>query len=240
MSASRCRTWLVMSQGLVSKYDAGLAGPETEIIPLPVSRLVGPRDPKRLLRALRAREHDLLLLTSANAVTFVEPKQVAGWTAACVGIHTALAAERVGIDVAFVGRAGARALSSRLIDEAPAAQRLLFLRGRHALGGGPDRLRAAGRVVDEVEAYVLERNPDINAAVLAAPDPEQLVVGSPRAADILKEVLGDRFAERLSGARIVTLGMTTASHLARLGVEGATPTRLPGPEGVRQILAGSA
>lgn len=229
--------WLAMSEGLLSKYEAAFAERGARTVAVPVTRLVPPANIEALRSALRAREHDAVLLTSANAVAFIDPKLARGWPAVCVGLHTGRAAKQAGFDVVMVGARGAQVIAEQVVTEAPAIERVLFLRGRHALDIATHQLRSAGRVVHEVVAYTLDAHPDVEQRVADAPDPDAIVVGSPRAGDILLQALGGSFAPRLAAATFLSLGATTARHLRELGAETVRQAERPGPEGVAALLS---
>ncbi len=223
-----------MSETIVARYEAALAERGHHPIPLRVTRLVAP-DTKRLGQALRAREHDVVLLTSANGVAFVEPAWAAGWSAVAVGVLTANAAAAKGFDVVLVGHRGARAIAEQMLAEMPGVDRVLFLRGREALDTATRTLREAGRTVHEVVAYALDANPDTDRLVREAEDPEAVLVGSPRAADLLFHAL-TATGRRLDGVPFLALGATTARHLEELGADDVRTAARPGPDGVDALL----
>lgn len=231
---SRVRTvWLALSESLVDRYAPALADIGWTVVPMPVSRVEAPADPVRVRAALRAQEHDLVLLTSAHAMHEVDASAARGWSAVCVGAATARAAAEAGFDVVLAGTGTAAALAAQLITEAPGAERILWLRGRDARGDGAAQLRAAGRTVDEVEAYVMTPNDGLATSAAAAPAPEAVVVGSPRAADLLAAACGGT----LPTARLVALGATTDAHLRALAAADVVMSETPGPEGVAALLA---
>lgn len=235
MSAGAPVVWLALSEGLVARYDEALSEAGVATVALPVTRRIAP-DVAALKDALRAREHDVVLLTSANGVAFVDAAWARGWPAVCVGERTARAAREAGFDVVLVGSQGAEAIGQRLVSEMPAIERVLFLRGREARDAAPRMLRAAGRVVDEVVAYALDPHPGTGALLAGAPDPDAVLVGSPRAADLLFAAL-EGPDPRLDGVPFLALGATTARHLASLGVRDVRTSDRPGPDGVLALLA---
>ncbi len=229
--------WTAVTERLARRYGRVLEQHGCRPVWIPVTRLEPPRDPKKLAAALRTREHDVVLLTSANATAYLDPALTEGWSAVCVGLHTARAAREAGFDVVLVGRAGARAIADQMLREAPAIERVLFLRGRHALDITTKRLRAAARTVHEVVAYALEPHPDLARHVAEAPRPDAVLVGSPRAGDLLLEALGGAFGDRLQGARFIAMGATTATHLEELGAADVRVSERPGPEGVAALVS---
>jgi uroporphyrinogen-III synthase len=68
--------------------------------------------------------------------------------------------------------------------------------------------------------------PEALVALQEAP-PQVVLFASPRTAEAFLEAAGP---ERLSGARVVAIGPTTAGALARLGVEVAAVAERPTPE----------
>lgn len=231
--------WVALSQQLTGHYARTLHLPGWKPFPLHVSRAEpladtggAAADRSLLSRALRAREHDVVLLTSAHAARAVDPATAAGWSAACVGAATAAAAKNVGFDVVFSGTGTAEEMAHGLVAQAPGLERILWIRGQEALTAGAAVLRDAGVVVDEVIAYLLAARPDLRAAAASAPAPDAVLVGSPRGVDILRDALGGALPE----VAYLTLGPTTEAHLRGLGVADIHVAALPGPDGVAALL----
>ncbi|MGQ0737395.1 MAG: uroporphyrinogen-III synthase [Acidobacteriota bacterium] len=98
-----------------------------------------------------------------------------------------------------------------------------------------DRLREAGAIVDDVEAYrMTPRAPDAIARDWAAA-PDAVVIGSARVADVLVDVLGAGTLNALR--RVVALGQTTAAALGRLGIPCQIPSRADFTEVARLLAA---
>lgn len=170
--------WVALSQQLTGRYARALHRPGWKPHPLhvssaePMSEPGGAAGDRSLLsRALRAREHDVVLLTSAYAARAVDPATTSGWSAVCVGAATAAAAKNVGFDVVFSGTGTAEEMAHGLVAQAPGIDRILWIRGQEALTAGAAVLRDAGVVVDEVIAYLLAPRADLRAAAESAPAP---------------------------------------------------------------------
>lgn len=214
------RCWIVASDDAVGRWKPALEAAGVEVVPLVARRREPPRNVSAIHKALRAGAHDLVLLTSANAVAYIEPQDAKEWVAAAVGARTAHAAREIGFEVPFVGGAGAAQLAATLLDEDVGD--VLFLRGEEALDEASRILRAGGVAVDEIVAYRMRPEPTFPRAVASAPAPDTIVVGSPAAADLLLEAVAPP-----AGARWVALGPTTRAHLTGLGIEGVLCSASP-------------
>ncbi len=213
------RGWLVGTQRFVATWQPVLAeaGCPDALTALAVQEAVPPADPDALSRALRAGEHDLLLLTSPEALHFTKPKDVEGWAAACVGLRTAAAAEAAGVDVPFLVQGGAADLAALLLEDAPGLERVLFPCGVHHRREAVEVLRTGGVQVDLIEAYGMQTLPELDTIARGAPTPDWILVGSPRALDLLLEALGDQTPHAVT--KWLGLGATTVEHGARQGLQ---------------------
>ncbi len=237
MSTLDAPCWVVMSALQAERYVLHIEAAGRSAVPLAVTELRPPPDTSRLAAALKAREHDLALITSRHAPAFVEAAHAAGWQAACVGPASALAATERGFDVGFVGMRGAAELAQGLIENAPGVSRVLYLRGAVARAEATGILRAAGVTVDEVVAYDLRERPALASELSDAPEPACIVAGSPRAADLLPEALARLERGPALGPRALARGPTTAAHLTRLGFTRVEQVEHPGPEAVAERLS---
>jgi uroporphyrinogen-III synthase len=213
------RGWLVGTRRFVASWQPALVAARCSdaITALAVQEAVPPSDPDALSRALRARGHDLLLLTSPEALRFTQPKDVEGWAAACVGWRTAAAAEAAGVDVPFLVQGGAADLASLLLQDAPGLERVLFVCGAQHRMEAVEILRQGGVAVDLIEAYGMQTVPELDTIVRGVPTPDWILVGSPRALDLLLEALGDE--RPVAATKWLGLGATTVEHGAQLGLE---------------------
>jgi uroporphyrinogen-III synthase/uroporphyrinogen III methyltransferase/synthase len=187
--------------------------------------------------------YDWLILTSANTVrTLAERVDFLGFPlsqpthlqVAAIGEATAVAARKAGLQVAFVPEAYvAESLVEGLLARA-AGKRILLARAAVARDLIPDALRAAGAVVDVVEAY---RNllPDAAPEQLRQSLAEGLDVAtftSSSSATHLAEAarLAD-VAWPLAGVSAVSIGPITSQTLRDLGwppAAEAAPSDIPG------------
>ena len=97
-----------------------------------------------------------------------------------------------------------------------------------------DALSAAGARVTRVVAYrSVKAEVDAAAleAVYAAP-PDVVLFASPRTAEALLELTGERGRELLARARRVAIGPTTAAALERMGFAPTAVARQPTSEGL--------
>lgn len=223
----------------------------------------------------RLEEYDWLIFTSATAVqavvdrpTWAAPPRSGASSAAAsrwprvavVGMATAAACRRAGIDVALVGEGGtAEGLVAQLRAAAPGgssttprsgnatetddqAPRALFPRADIARADLPDGLRAAGWHVDEVVAYrttSLAPGPDVVAAFAEGVD--AVTFASPSAVRALTEGLDAASRERLSGAATVCIGPTTAAEATAAGLTVAAVARQRSTDGfVAAVMEGLA
>ena len=123
--------WVVASDRTTSRWTALIRARGLHAVPLSWGEVNPPKAPNALSAALRAKEHDVVLLTSAYGIRYVNPKDAQGWQAVCVGDRTATAARDCGFDVVSVGPSGAGALAKQIVAEAPGLERILFLRLSH-------------------------------------------------------------------------------------------------------------
>jgi uroporphyrinogen-III synthase len=172
--------------------------------------------------ALARVSPDLLLLTSAESLAFLDEKPLPPLRAACVGPATAAVADSHGLEVVALGHGGIAQLMHELLLLRPEPKRVLWLRGREARPEGAALLRASGATVEELVTYAVEPDVDFQERVRAAPEPAGVAVGSPRAVDALVAAL--RGLARTLPERIPFLlpGSTTGEYLAEVGL-GAHP-----------------
>jgi uroporphyrinogen-III synthase len=131
------------------------------------------------------------------------------------------AARARGLEVAWVGDAGAEDLARRVAASLPGG-RVLFLAGRDARREGPQALEAAGLDVEEVVVYRMAPREAFAGEVQAAPRPAALVVGSPRAGEALAGALPSARRAEVLAAPAVVPGATSAEALSALGFRAVT------------------
>ena len=146
-----------------SRLSDGLRALGAEPIEVPVLEIRPPASFKPLDQALRQLpSYNWLILTSANAVRALEQRAgslgivLTGQSTlkvAAIGEATAVASHKAGFEIALIPQAYvAESLVSELAAHA-AGQRILLARAAIARDVIPDALRAAGAVVDVVDAY---------------------------------------------------------------------------------------
>lgn len=195
MSTPPRTIWLVGSPSFVDRAmasgwsDAGLAR-----LGMPWSERHDAEDADAGARALAAGGFDLVMLTSAHAVTALPDGIGVGHEAACVGVATAEAARSRGFtiaeDVKIAGVVrGGRALGEAIAARTPRPARVLWLCGEDRRPEARDALVAAGIELDEVVTYVMAPRDDFPAMIEQAPEPAAVVLGSPRGVDALAAAL---------------------------------------------------
>jgi uroporphyrinogen III methyltransferase/synthase len=142
----------------------GLRKLGAEPVSHPTIRIADPEDPEPLRRALQGLErYSWVVFTSANGVErFWQELEVSGrggelpggLATAAIGPATAEALERRGVQARIVpDEYVAEAVAEALAAGGVAGERVLLPRAAGARQVLPERLRAAGAEVDEVEAY---------------------------------------------------------------------------------------
>jgi uroporphyrinogen-III synthase/uroporphyrinogen III methyltransferase/synthase len=226
------------------KLSDGLRALGADPVEVPVLEIVAPESYAPLDDALRNLDRcDWLILTSANAVRAlaeraaalrIGPMQAGRLKVAAVGEATARAARLAGLPVAIVPAAYvAESLVESLRDQA-AGKRVLLARAAVARDVIPDALRAAGALVDVVDAYR-------NGLPEAAPEQlRQAVAGGLDAATFTSSSSVTHLAEAaraagvpwpLAGVPAISIGPITSQTLRDLGwppVAEANPSDIPG------------
>jgi uroporphyrinogen-III synthase len=226
------------------KLSAGLRALGAKPVEVPVLEIVAPESYAPLDDALQhLDQYDWLILTSSNTLQVVSarcarfginPANAEGLKVAAVGSATAEAARRLGFRVTVVPESYvAESLVESLRDQV-AGKRILLARAAVARDVIPDALRAAGALVDVVDAY---RN------VLPEAAPEQLrqaVAGGLDAATFTSSSSVTHLAEAaraagiawpLAGIPSVSIGPITSQTLRELGwppAAEAEPSDIPG------------
>ncbi len=116
-------------------------------------------------------EFDAILVTSANAVAFLSPVDIALLEKRplyAAGERTAAAAAAAGLRQAEHAAPDAATLAQWLVARLPPASRLLYLAARDRKGELESTFRAAGHAVDVVENYVAEARPQWSAEEIEA------------------------------------------------------------------------
>ncbi len=203
---------------------------------LPWGVAAPPPDPEAPARALAHGGHDLVFLTSANAVRFLPEGAGRGHVAAAVGEATAEAARASGFHVVETGRTNAEDLA-RMLAATPPARRVLWLRGEVAREAGQEVFAAAGWSVLPVVAYRTRPLPGFGDLVHAFGVPCAWVVGSPAAAAALLLALGeDEFPPHAGGPPVVVPGEATALSLRVVGRVSPTVAASPSIDAIEAAL----
>lgn len=216
------------------KLSEGLRAFGAEPVEVPVLEIVAPESYAPLDDALRSLDrYDWLILTSTNTLQAVStrgahlgvnPANAEGLKVAAIGNATADAARHLGFQIAVVPPSYiAESLVESLRDHV-AGKRVLLARAAIARDVIPDALRAAGAIVDVVDAY---RN------VLPEAAPEQLrqaVSNGLHAATFTSSSSATHLAEAarvagiawpFAGVPAVSIGPITSQTLRELGWQPA-------------------
>ena len=174
-----------------------------------------------------------VILTSSNVVRVLEERAAAlgvaltrhaGLRVAAVGKATATAAADVGLKVDLVPESYvAESLAEGLLERAAGA-RMLLARAAVARDVIPDLLRAAGAVVDVVDAYrnvMPEAAPVELRAALAGGIDAATFTSSSSASHLKEAVEAAGLTWPLEGVRAVSIGPVTSRTLRELGWEPA-------------------
>jgi len=241
---ARRRVLVTRALQQASKLSDGLRALGAVPVEVPVLEIVPPESYAPLDEAIQHLDrYDWLILTSSNTLQAVSargarygvnPANAEGLNVAAVGSATAEAARHYGFRVSTVPESYvAESLVESLRDQV-AGKRVLLARASVARDLIPDALRAAGALVDVVDAY---RN------VMPQAAPEQLrqaVAGGLDAATFTSSSSATHLAEAaraagiawpLAGVPAISIGPITSQTLRDLGlppVAEADPSDIPG------------
>ncbi|HOE10465.1 MAG TPA: uroporphyrinogen-III C-methyltransferase [bacterium] len=199
------------------------------VICLPMIRIVPPEDPEPLRNAVRGLDrYDWILFTSSNAVdAFFEAlfkegadaRRLAGCRIATVGTKTEESLRERGIIAdhtpeQFCSDALFQSLHER---ESLAGRRVLCPCSSIAPSHLENRLRAAGAVVDRVDAYaVVPENPEMPAWERM---PDAFLFASPSAVTHFADWAGkDRLDKFMGHSIFVSIGPATSKRMNALGI----------------------
>jgi uroporphyrinogen-III synthase len=198
------------------------------VVFLPAIEISEPADWTRCDRALdRLADYHATILTSANAVRMFAARASSRRVRfpellqhLVPGIGTRRAAEDAGLtNVRTLGTGTAESLAEAMVQQQPAGKKFLFPCGELAREVVPDRLRAAGGVVDRVVVY--------RTTLPAGADNQQLreqvsgaridvaMFASPSAVHNMNDMLGSLGLF----PRVAAIGPTTAAALRGVGRE---------------------
>jgi uroporphyrinogen-III synthase len=223
------------------KLSEGLRALGAEPVEVPVLEIQPPASYQPLDTALRnLASCDWLILTSANTVRVLAERArslgvaLNGPQVAVVGAATATEAEKLGlsIDLApeeYVAESLAAALVSRI-----EGRRVLLARAAVARDVIPDALRAAGAIVDVVDAYrngVPADAPELLRRALAQPIDAATFTSSSTVTHLAEAAAGAGLAFPLAGVPAISIGPVTSQTLRELNwppAAEAAPHDIPG------------
>ena len=225
------------------KLSEGLRAAGAEPVEVPVLEIQPPASYDPLDSALRnLNTYDWLILTSANAVhALVERTAACGIISteskpqiAAVGRATAEAAHHAGFTVAITPKEYvAESLLESLADLA-SGRRILLARAAIARDLIPDTLRAAGAIVDVVDAYqnaIPQDAPEELRAALASHIDAATFTSSSSVTHLAEVARAARIAFPFDGVKAISIGPITSATLREHGWPPdaeATPHDIPG------------
>lgn len=237
------------------KLSEGLRALGAEPVEVPVLEIRPPESPEALDAALLGLgRYDWLLLTSANTVRALanrasalgmELAQPSGLKIAAVGESTASAALDAGLVVTFVPDSY---VAERLIDglaSNAAGKKILLARAAAARDVIPDALRAAGAVVDVVDAYrncMPDSAPERLRIALAEGFDAVIFTSSSSVTHLAEAASAAGVGWPLAEALAVSIGPITSGTLRGLGwepVAEANPSDMSGVIAAMVRLLGS-
>jgi len=210
-----------------------------EVLSVPLLELHPPEDRRPLLSAAEHihRYRWVVFASPSGVEALMEAVREAGTQermrhvkVAAVGPRTTRAAEGYGLEVVAEPPEGTgEALVNLIQDALQPGDEVLLPAAEEGRREMEDGLRERGMLVTRVTAYRSTPTtlPPEALALLDASPPDVVVFASPRTAEAFLEEAG---RERLSSARVVAIGPTTASALERLGVPAAAVAERPTPE----------
>jgi uroporphyrinogen-III synthase len=159
---------------------------------------------------------EVVLLTSPHALLALPEGAGGGVSAACVGAATARAAQARGFRPICVGEEGGASLARDLLAVRPGLSNVLFLAGRGARREAVDVLQRAGVRVEAVQVYAMEAREDLVERLGGAPEPDAVVLGSPRAAQALHRAMARAGRSLAETTFCVVLGAVTEKRAESL------------------------
>ncbi|HPA45105.1 MAG TPA: uroporphyrinogen-III C-methyltransferase [bacterium] len=219
------------------------------VISLPMIRIVPPEDPEPLRDAVRnLSRYDWVLFTSTNAVNAffdmlfqegADTRRLAGCRIATVGAKTEEVLRERGVIAdhtpeQFCTDALFQSLHER---ESLAGQRVLCPCSSLAPSDLENRLRAAGAVVDRVDAYaVVPENPDMRPWERM---PDAILFASPSAVTNFADWAGkDRLEEFKTHSIFVSIGPATSKRMNTLGIPVQIQAEDHNAEGLVKAMVG--
>ncbi|MFZ1087364.1 MAG: uroporphyrinogen-III synthase [Terracidiphilus sp.] len=226
------------------RLSEGLRALGAEPVELPVIEIGPPESFEPLDDALQHLDrYDWLILTSANTIErfcsrarrfAVNPAHTAGLKIAAIGQATAETAAGYGFQVAVVPQAYVAESLIAALGELPRGKRILLPRATVARDVIPDALRAAGAVVDVVEAYrnvMPEAAPQQLRQALAEGLDAATFTSSSSATHLAEAARMAGVVWPLAAIPAVSIGPITSQTLRELGwppAAEAAPSDIPG------------
>lgn len=224
------RVLVTRGAGQAAKLSDGLRALGAIPVEVPVLEIQPPESYEALDAAVRSlSSYDWLILTSANAVRALAARAVLDGAAlqseirprvAVVGAATAEVARAAGLTVSLVPeRYVAESLVAALVSQI-AGKRVLLARAAVARDVIPDALRAAGAVVDVVDAYrngIPEAAPELLRAALVERIDAATFTSSSSATHLAEVARRAGIVFPLAGVPAVSIGPITSETLREVG-----------------------
>ena len=213
--------------------SAGLRGLGASVIEIPFIEIRKPSLFEPLDRALQnLKTYDWLILTSANGVEAmwnrlrklrIASKNLKHLQIAAIGPATKKAIVKHGLKVKMVPEEYVAEAVVRGLRDKVNGKRVLLVRAKVARDVIPDELRAAGALVDVVEAYetVVPEKSRARLGLLmknAKRRPHVVTFTSSSTARNFAELLGNARARSLKNVQFASIGPVTSATLGELGL----------------------
>jgi len=211
------------------KLSKALRAAGLEPVEVPVLEIQPPLDRAPLDNALRQlHTYDWLIVTSANAVRALAanglPDQISGLKVAAVGQATAAAARKAGLAVEVVPEIYVAENLVEALAAQVAGERILLARAEVARDVIPDALRAAGAIVDVVDAYrnvLPESAPALLRAALEKGIDAATFTSSSTVTHLADAARVAGIAFPFAGVKAISIGPITSATLRQHGWEPA-------------------
>lgn len=220
-------------------------------LPLPTIRVAPVEDTRQIdaaLRAVSSGKYDWMLFTSANAVHVVGERlrvlrinvaELSGIQVAAVGNATAAALGAIGLPVSVKpATATGEELGAALQRHDLSGARMLFPRSAIGSDHLPASLRAAGALVDVVDAYCTLPEEALDPEVLCQlrrGEVDAIAFSSPSSVDNLLTMLGDERSV-VSPIPVVCAGPVTAQAARQAGLLVAAVSDDPGATAIAEAF----
>lgn len=215
------------------KLSEALRAADFEPVEVPVLEIRPPADGGPLDAALaQINTYDWLVVTSANTVRAIAwgslLDKMSGVKVAAVGEATAASARKAGLEVSVVPETYVAESLVACLAERTAGKRVLFARAAAARDVIPEALRAAGAVVDVVDAYrnvMPEAAPGLLRAALAEGIDAVTFTSSSSVTHLTEAARVAGVSFPFLGVKAVSIGPITSATLREAGWDPAAEAK---------------